>query len=254
MPHVPLFCSSRFKGKSGAGLYGDVVMEIDWSVGEINSALEQNGLEHNTIVIFTSDNGPWKSYGNHSGHTPFGGPWDEPPCRDAKGTSFEGGIRSPCLIKFPAEIQPGSVSGSIFSTVDLLPSLAALTGADLPSNEIDGENVWPVITGEDGAVNPHAYYPFSTGNRFEGVISGDGKWKLHLPHHYRVITEIGNDGAGGTYIQEEIGLSLFDLENDSDEKNNVIDSYPQIAAGLLEHAEAHRELFYPEQESGGGSE
>lgn len=246
MPHVPLFCSSKFEGKSGAGLYGDVIMEIDWSVGEINRALERNGIDDQTIVIFTSDNGPWKSYGNHSGHTPFGGPWDEPPCPDAKGTSFEGGIRSPCLIKYPPAIKPGSSSESIFATVDLLPTLADLTGAALPANQIDGQNVWPIITGEEGAVNPHSYYPFSTGNRFEGVISGDGKWKLHLPHQYRVITEIGNDGAGGTYVQEEIALSLFDLENDPDEQNNVIKDHPEIAARLQELAEYHRDRFYQE--------
>ena len=253
MPHVPLFCSSKFKGKSGAGLYGDVMMEIDWSVGEITRALKQNGLEENTIVIMTSDNGPWKSYGNHSGHTPFGGPWDEPPCPDAKGTSFEGGIRSACIIKYPAGIDAGTESGAIFSTVDLMPTLAALTGAALPSNQIDGKNVWDIISGKENAENPHDYYPFSTGSRFEGVISGDGRWKLHLPHQYRVMTEIGNDGAGGKYIQEELELSLFDLDNDSDERNNVIEDYPEIAGKLLEMAESHRDLFYAEKadEAGG---
>jgi len=250
MPHVPLFCSSRFKGKSGAGLYGDVMMEIDWSVGEINNALKQNGLEDNTIIIMTSDNGPWKSYGNHSGHTPFGGPYDQAPCPDAKGTSFEGGIRSACIVKYPAEINPGSQSTAAFSTVDLLPTLAGLAGADLPANEIDGENVWDIIAGREDAENPHSYYPFSTGNRFEGVISGDGRWKLHIPHPYRVMTEIGNDGAGGKYIQEKIGLSLFDLENDADEKHNVIGEHREIAEQLLELADAHRERFYPEAGSG----
>jgi len=254
MPHVPLFCSPKFKGKSGAGLYGDVMMEIDWSVGMINEALEKNGLAENTIVVLTSDNGPWKSYGNHSGHTPFGGPWDEVPCADAKGTSFEGGIRSACVIKYPAGLEPGGVSDSIFSTVDLLPTLAAVTGAELPLNQIDGENVWPVISGMEGAVNPHDYYPFTTGNRFEGVISGNGRWKLHLPHPYRVMVEIGNDGQGGRYVQEEIGLSLFDLENDPDEENNVIDQHPDIAEKLQAFAESHRQTFYPETGIGSGTE
>ena len=254
MPHVPLFCSSKFKGKSGAGLYGDVMMEIDWSIGEITGALEQNGLEKNTVVIFTSDNGPWKSYGNHSGHTPFGGPWDKVPCADAKGTGFEGGIRSPCIIRYPAEIQPGTSSDSIFSTVDFLPTLAALTGAVLPSNPIDGENVWDIIIGKEGADNPHDYYPFSTGSRFEGVISSDGRWKLHLPHQYRVISEMGNDGAGGKYVQREIGLSLFDLENDSDEEFNLIKENPEIAEQLLEYAEAHRILFYEAKETENNSD
>ncbi len=244
MPHVPLFCSSKFQGKSGTGLYGDVMMEIDWSIGEITGALDRNGLKDNTIVIFTSDNGPWKSYGNHSGKTPFGGPREKAPFRDAKGTSFEGGIRSPCIISYPPEIQPGTSSNSIFSTVDFMPTLAALTGAGLPSNQIDGENVWDIIAGKDGAKNPHDYYPVSTGDRFEGVISGDGRWKLHIPHQYRVVSEVGNDGAGGKYIQQEIGLSLFDLDNDSDEKYNVMEDYPEITKKLLGFAEAHRSLFY----------
>lgn len=250
MPHVPLFCSSKFKGKSGTGLYGDVMMEIDWSVGQITGALENNGLEDNTIVIFTSDNGPWKSYGNHSGRTPFGGPREVAPFPDAKGTGFEGGIRSPCIIKYPAEIESGTSSNSIFSTVDFLPTLAALAGAGLPENEIDGVDVWEIITGKTEAKNPHDYYPFSTGTRFEGVISGDGRWKLHIPHQYRVVSEVGNDGAGGKYIQEEIGLSLFDLENDSDEKQNVIEDHPGITAKLLGYAEAHKARFYQESDSG----
>jgi len=249
MPHVPLFCSEKFRGKSGAGLYGDVIMEIDWSVGEINAALERNGLVDNTIVIFTSDNGPWKSYGNHSGNTPFGGPWDRVPCRDAKGTSFEGGVRSPCIIRYPAGIPAGSTSSTIFSTVDLLPTLAGVAGAGLPANEIDGKNVWDIITGKTGAVNPHEYYPLTTGERFEGVLSGDGRWKLHLPHPYRVISEMGNDGAGGSYVQEQMELSLFDLENDTDELNNVIGEYPEIAQKLIALAETHRARFYPEQAS-----
>ncbi len=101
MPHVPLFCSEKFKGKSGAGLYGDVMMEIDWSVGQIMKALKDNGLEDNTLVIFTSDNGPWISYGNHAGKTPF---------REAKGTSFDGGTRSACIMRFPGRIKPGTIS------------------------------------------------------------------------------------------------------------------------------------------------
>lgn len=235
MPHVPLFCSKRFRGKSGKGLYADVMMELDWSVGEINKALKQADVENNTLVMFTSDNGPWTSYGNHAGRTPF---------REAKGTGFDGGTRSPCIVKFPGRIKPGTVSSKAWCTVDVLPTLAALAGAGLPRNPIDGQNLWDLVSGSPGATNPHEYYPFSTGSNFEGVLSGDGKWKLHLPHGYRVLVQAGNDGAAGKYRQETIPLSLFDMESDPFETTNVLEKYPEIAARLQQYAERHRKEFY----------
>ena len=239
MPHVPLFVSDKFKGKSGTGLYGDVMMEIDWSVGQITKALQSAGVENNTLVIFTSDNGPWISYGNHSGATPF---------REAKGTSFDGGVRSACIMKLPGRIQARTTSAQAFSTLDFLPTLAHLAGADLPKNPVDGKNVWDLIVGKPGAINPHAYYPFSTGSRFEGVISGDGKWKLHLPHPYRTLVEAGQDGAAGKYRQAEIGAALFDMGNDPEETTNVLEKHPDIAAELKRYAENHRKQFYPTDE------
>ncbi|MCX6621274.1 MAG: sulfatase-like hydrolase/transferase [Acidobacteria bacterium] len=166
MPHVPLFRSEKFRGKSGAGVYGDVMMELDWSVGEIMQALESAGVQDNTLVMMTSDNGPWTSYGNHAGKTPF---------REAKGTSFDGGTRSACIMRYPGRIEAGSVSARSFCTIDLLPTFAYLTGAAPPRNPIDGMNVWDLITNKPGARNPHEYYAFSTGRNFEGVISGDGR-------------------------------------------------------------------------------
>jgi arylsulfatase A len=235
MPHVPLFVSERFRGKSGTGLYGDVMMEVDWSVGEITRALKRAGVEDNTMVLFTSDNGPWTSYGNHAGKTPF---------REAKGTGFDGGTRSACTVKFPARIKAGSVSNRAWCSVDVLPTIAHLAGASLPSNPIDGDNLWDLISGTPGAANPHLYYPFSTGKNFEGVLSGDGRWKLHLPHSYRVLVTAGNDGAAGKYRQAQIGLSLFDMEKDPYETTNVIGKYPDIAARLQGYAEQHRREFY----------
>ncbi len=235
MPHVPLFCSEKFKGKSGMGLYADVMMEIDWSVGEITKALKANGLEDNTLVFFSSDNGPWISYGNHAGKTPY---------REAKGTGFDGGTRSACIIKFPGRITPGTFSQRAFCTLDMLPTLAYLAGAKLPENPIDGKNVWDLIVGKPGARNPHDYYPFSTGQNFEGVISGDGRWKLHLPHSYRTLVEAGKDGMAGKYAQKQIGLSLFDMQNDPYETTNVLDKYPDVADRLRQFAEQHEQKFY----------
>ena len=238
MPHVPLFVSEKFEGQSGAGLYGDVIMELDWSVGQITKALRDNGLEQDTIVIFTSDNGPWIGYGNHAGQTPF---------RGSKATSFDGGVRSPCIIKYPGHIPAGTTSNQMFCTVDLLPTLANLTGASLPENTIDGKDVWDIIVGKPKAKNPHTYYPFSTGSEFQGVISSDGRWKLHLPHSYRTLETPGQDGKPGKYRRGRIELSLFDIENDPYETMDVQDQYPEVLKKLQRYANMHSETFYRNQ-------
>ncbi|MBN2507894.1 MAG: sulfatase [Verrucomicrobia bacterium] len=235
MPHVPLFCSGTVRGRSGVGLYGDVMRDIDASVGRILKALADTGVAGHTLVIMTSDNGPWISYGNHAGATPF---------REAKGTTFDGGVRSACLMRFPGRIRPGSVSKRAFGTIDLLPTLAHLAGAALPENPVDGKNVWDLIRGEPDAAPPHAYYPLSTGSTFEGVISGDGRWKLHLPHKYRTLVAAGKDGAAGRYKTVDLELSLFDLDRDPLESTNVIGRHPEVAARLQALAEQHRQRFY----------
>jgi arylsulfatase A-like enzyme len=235
MPHVPIFRSEKFAGKSGAGVYGDVMMELDWSVGQIMKSLKDNGLEDNTLVLMTSDNGPWTSYGNHAGHTPF---------REAKGTSFDGGTRSACIMRYPGKIKAGTVSNRTMCTIDLLPTIAKLAGAKLPKNPIDGLDVWDLIIDKNGAQNPHRYYAFSTNKAFEGVISGDGRWKLHLPHSYRTLVYAGNDGNPGEYRQAEIGLSLFDMEADPYEKENVLSKFPDVAKRMRGFAEEHRRQFY----------
>ena len=235
MPHVPIFTSKEFEDKSGKGVYGDVIMELDWSVGQITKALKKNGLEENTIVIFTSDNGPWIAYGNHAGKTPF---------REAKATSFEGGTRSACIIKYPKKLKANTTSDKLFVSIDLLPTLCSLTAADLPETEIDGKNVWDLISGKPEAKNPHEYYAFSTGKHFESVMSGDGKWKLHLNHNYRTLVEPGNDGAAGKYKNLDLPLSLFDMEQDAYETTNVREENPEISNSLETLAKAHELKFY----------
>ncbi len=235
MPHVPLFVSPEFDGKSGAGLYGDVIMEIDWSVGVIQQALEKAGVADNTLVIFSSDNGPWKTYGNHAGVTPF---------REAKGTSFDGGTRSATIMKFPGKIPAGKVSETPLSTIDLMPTIANLCGADLPANEIDGKDVWPLITMQEGAKNPHDYYALEYASQLECIISADGKWKLHLPHKYRTVTEPGKDGRAGKQANPKIPLSLFNLDKDPYEKTNMLESSPETAKRLQQWAAEHQAKFY----------
>lgn len=238
MPHVPLFCSDKFDGASGTGLYADVMMEIDWSLGQILDALEKAGVDDNTLVVFTSDNGPWLSYGNHAGKTPY---------REGKATAFDGGTRSACVMSWPGEIPAGTTSEATFCSVDLLPTFANLAGADLPKNPIDGLDVRNLITGTPGATNPHDYYPFSTARTFEGVISADGKWKLHLPHSYQTLDEVGRDGKPGRYTQAFIDLSLFDMHNDPLETTNLAEQNPDIVAELKKWADSHKQQWYPGQ-------
>jgi arylsulfatase A-like enzyme len=235
MPHVPLFVSEKFKGKSGAGPYGDVMMEIDWSVGEIMRALKDAGVEDRTLLILTSDNGPWLSYGNHAGKTPF---------REGKGTGFDGGTRSACVMRYPGKIKPGTTSRKVLCTIDLMPTIAHLAGAALPENPIDGGNVWGLIAGTPGSRNPNEYYAFSTNANFEGVISSDGKWKLHLPHSYNSLAFAGKDGMPGKYESKTVEMSLFDMEKDPCETTNVLQRYPEVAARLKVFVEQHRKQFY----------
>lgn len=236
MPHVPLFVSPKHAGKSGAGLFGDVLMEIDWSVGQIMNALDQHKLAQDTIFIITSDNGPWTSYGNHAGSTPY---------REAKGTSFDGGVRSACVIRYPGKMPAGKKSDRTFCSVDILPTLCQLTGAPLPAYEIDGHNVWDWIRGARGAKNPGEYYAFTTGNNFEGIMTADGRWKLHVPHGYRHLIAAGNDGAAGKFEQRKIGLALYDMKNDPFETTDASAKHPDVRARLAALAERHRARFHP---------
>ncbi|MFO7825599.1 MAG: sulfatase, partial [Cyclobacterium sp.] len=236
MPHVPLFVSEKFKGKSENGLYGDVIMEIDWSVGQVLDALKAQGLENNTLVIFTSDNGPWLSYGTHSGS-----PGE---LKEGKGTSWEGGIRVPTIMKWPGTIPAGKTQDEMAMTIDLLPTIAHLTGASLPEKKIDGKNIWPLLIMEEGATSTQeAYYIYYNQNELQAVIMGD--WKLVFPHRYRslpgdfVPPDDGNPGKYEMIEMEEMGL--FDLGNDITESVNLIHERPEIANKMMELADIARE-------------
>ena len=237
MPHVPLFVSSKFKGKSEQGLYGDVIMEIDWSVGEVLRTLAKHGLERDTLVIFTTDNGPWLSYGNHAGSAG--------PLREGKGTAWEGGTRVPCLMRWPGKIPAGQVSDDFFMTIDLLPTIAQRIGAKLPALPIDGMDVWPLIAHQPGAKNPHeGYGMWYAQNELQAVVSGDGRWKLQLPHRYRTLggRPGGRDGIPAKYENAEVtSPALFDIRADMGEKNDVSASNPDVVKQLLAFAEKCRD-------------
>ena len=150
MPHVPLFVSKKHDGISEQGLYGDVIREIDWGVGQIMRALRKNKIDDNTLVIFTTDNGPWLSYGNHAGSAR--------PLREGKGTAWEGGQRVPCIMWWPGQIPAGTACNEVAATIDILPTLSEITGASLSDNKIDGLSILPLMRGETGATSPHDEY------------------------------------------------------------------------------------------------
>ncbi|MDR2983036.1 MAG: sulfatase [Puniceicoccales bacterium] len=234
MPHVPLFVSDKFKGKSEQGLYGDVMMEIDWSVGEVMKALAENGVADNTLVVFTSDNGPWITYGNHAGST--GG------LREGKGSSFEGGQRVPCIMKWTPVIPQGTICNQLSSTIDLLPTIAVITGARLPEHKIDGVNILPLLEGKEGVTpRKHLLYYFNK-NNLEAVRNE--RFKLVLPHPGLTNEGFlpGKDGLpGATTSGRHFPKALYDLRRDPGERYDVQDANPEAVEELMKVVEAARE-------------
>ncbi|MEW6302805.1 MAG: sulfatase [Verrucomicrobiota bacterium] len=234
MPHVPLYVSDKFKGKSQKGLFGDVIMEIDWSVGEILKAIRVNGLDDNTLVIFTSDNGPWLSYGNHAGSAY--------PLREGKGTAWEGGVRVPCVMRWPGRIPANRICREPAMTIDLLPTIAKLTGGQLPGHKIDGKDIWSLMAGEPGAKSPQeAYFIYYQNNQLQSVLSG--KWKLYLPHTYRSLDGKpgGSDGVPAPYGSKKVEqVELYDLESDVRETNDVASQYPEVVERIMRLVEECR--------------
>jgi arylsulfatase len=232
MPHVPIAASNKFKGKSEQGRYGDVLMEIDWSVGQIMEALKKNGIAENTLVIFTSDNGPWLNFGNHAGSA--GG------LREGKGSSWEGGQRVPCIMNWPGHIPEGLICNKIASTIDILPTLANIANAPLPERKIDGVNILPLMTGEPNANPREVFLYYFHANWLEGVRKN--QWKLVLPHQSRTYEGFapGKDGVGGKADNVQVGMGLYDLRRDPGERYDVKDQNPEIVAELMKIAEEAR--------------
>jgi arylsulfatase len=233
MPHTPIAVSDKFKGKSGQGRYGDVIMEIDWSVGQIMNKLKEHQLDKNTIFIFTSDNGPWLNFGNHAGSAS--------PLREGKGTAWEGGQREPCVVSYPNGIEGGRVIDTPMMTIDLLPTIAEITGAKLPELKIDGKSVWDIWTGKSNKSPHDAYFFYYKSNELHGVRYND--WKLYFPHTYRSLNgrEGGKDGYPVNYDMNEIDeIELYDLNNDISESKNVADQHPKIVLEIKSLADEMR--------------
>ncbi|GAB3271181.1 sulfatase [Larkinella harenae] len=233
LPHVPLAASSRFRGKSSAGLLGDVMMELDWSVGQILQELKQQGLDKNTLVIFTSDNGPWLNYGEHAGSA--GG------FREGKGTSFEGGHRVPCIIRWPGVVPAGRVSNKLLTTMEILPTVAKLCGARLPKKAIDGVDMVALLKGDETATPRDRFYYYYRKNSLEAVRQGH--WKLVFAHPGRTYEGFmpGKGGQPGPTTETHgFPAALYDLRRDPGERYDVREQNPDIVAALEKVAEEAR--------------
>ena len=232
-PHVPLFASKDFDGSTGEGLFADVITEIDFSVGRVLDALEKYNLTENTVVVFTSDNGPWLSYGDHAGSSGI--------YREGKGTAWEGGQRVPCIIKYPSQIKAGTVIDEPVMGIDWMPTFSGLTGSNLSDNKIDGKDIWPLITQKE-TKSPHKeLYFYYRQNELHAVRSGD--WKLYFPRTYRSL----NGNPGGTngmpvkYEYNEVKSNeLYNLKNDPSEQNNVYDENIEVVKKLEDIGERAR--------------
>ncbi len=219
-PHFPLAASPRFRGRSGLGLYGDAVEEMDWSVGEVLRAIRESGLDENTLVIFTSDNGPW--YQGSPGRL-----------RGRKGMTYEGGVREPFVARFPGRIPAGTVSRGVASTMDILPTVARLCGAALPGNPLDGIDIWPLLSGETQSLEREVLLYF---DGWHVQCARWGRWKLHVARYNSVAWT--PDPSYGRYNLPLPRPELYDIEADPDESYDAAPENPGIVAEIRSRIEA----------------
>ncbi|MEZ6139931.1 MAG: sulfatase [Zavarzinella sp.] len=253
MPHVPIFASDRFRGKSQFGLYGDVIEELDWSVGEICKSLKEMNLERDTLVIFTSDNGPFLSYGEHAGSSGA--------LREGKLTTFEGGVRTPCIMRWPGTIPPGATTDELLTSFDLLPTFAAMLNAKLADSKIDGVNQLEFLKNAGKGKSSRTEFWYYAGEELHAVRSGP--WKLHLPHEY--LTVAAAPGKGGKpsnfenmkpltikesglrgiasrhgYAVRQQPFALYHLLDDPGETKNQFKNRPEVVDELMKIVENAR--------------
>lgn len=225
-PHVPLFVSEDFEDLTGNGLYADVITEIDYSVGRILDKIEESGLTENTIVVFTSDNGPWLSYGDHSGSSGI--------YREGKGTTWEGGVRVPSIIKFPYGLKPSIIDEPVMA-IDWMPTFANITRSKLSQNKIDGKDIWPLLSGEVNRTPHKELYFYHRVNELHSIRMNN--WKIQFSRTYRSLNGRagGKDGIPVKYDMNLIEKNeLYNLKDDPQEKINVYDSFPEIAKKMEE--------------------
>jgi arylsulfatase A-like enzyme len=221
MPHVPLHVGEAFRSRSANGEYGDVIEELDWSVGQILQSLAELNLADRTLVVFTSDNGATGGEGRSNG-----------PLRGHKGTTWEGGQREPCIVCWPGHVPTGKTCDELATTMDLLPTFARLAGTDAPGDRIiDGKDIWPLMSGKSWAKSPHEAFYYYQMDQLQAVRCG--KWKLHLP-----LEQKKKNWGEPT---PDVPMQLYDLQADIGETNDVADKHPDIVKRLLALAEKARQ-------------
>jgi arylsulfatase A len=223
MPHTPLHVSERFRGKSEGGIYGDVIECIDWSMGKILDTLSELGLDDNTLVMFSSDNGPWYVKGEHGGNAT---PW-----RSSKGSTYEGGFRVPCLMRWPDRIPAATTCTELATTMDVLPTFVSLAGGQVPEERLtDGKDILPLMTGEPEARTPHEAFFYYYLNELQAVRSGNWKLKLEtkLIHEDKYVYARRDDQHKEATIPE----ALYNLYVDPGEQKSVLHDHPDIVERL----------------------
>jgi arylsulfatase len=233
MPHVPLAASPAFAGKTGAGLFADVISEIDWSIGRIIDLLDKTGLSKNTLLIVTSDNGPWLSFGNHAGSS--GG------LREGKGTAWDGGTRVPCFVRWPGKVKAGSISSGLLTNMDILPTIIAAANAALPKEKMDGLNFLPLLTGKTDRSPRELFYVYYDANNLKLIRYKN--WELVLPHSSQSYSqgEPGKNGKPGSTPVKPVPMALYDLTHDPGTVRDVQKLYPEVVQQILGYAEQARE-------------
>ncbi len=233
MVHVPLAVSDKFKGKSGAGLFGDVMEEVDWSLGEVMKSLKENGIAENTLVIFTSDNGPWLTFGNHAGSSSG--------LREGKGTHWDGGLKVPCMVKWPGKTPAGTICYNLTTTLDLLPTIVDICKAKMPLQKIDGVNIKELFLAKRD-INPRKDFVYYYDRNNLKAIR-DSRWKLVFPSRsqtYNSPATIGIEGFPGKYATDTVHLALYDLSVDPGEDRDVKNTYPEVVKALSSRADKYR--------------
>ncbi|WP_430814953.1 sulfatase family protein [Carboxylicivirga sp. RSCT41] len=240
MPHVPLGASESFRGKSNGGFYGDVIEELDWSMGEVMKVLKEEGLEENTLVVFVSDNGPWieEKIGDHAGSAH--------PLRGAKAQTWEGGVRVPCIMKWKGHIAEGLTNDELLTTMDFLPAFSELSKAELPHDlAIDGKSFCNVILKGDKSQHDRFFYYAYT--HLQAVR--DRGWKLVLPRPKKP----GYMKWRGRKIDQVDETQLYNLTTDKEEQHNLAESHPEKVKELMKLIETGRDELGDNNQIGKGA-
>lgn len=236
MVHVPIAASEQFRGKSKGGLFGDVMEEVDWSIGSIMQTLQENKLLENTLIIFTSDNGPWLTFGNHAGNTSG--------LREGKGTAWEGGVKVPCIISWKGVLPSGVVNNQLATTMEILPTIASLCGAPSPSQKIDGINMAAHLLGKNSELGRFEFVYYYDKNNLKAIRNN--RFKLVFPANsqtYGPPALPGLNGFPGKYGNDSVRLALYDLWTDPGEDRDVQHLYPEAVKELNQRADYYRKTL-----------